>query len=295
MTPTPRPPRIARWILERGLPDDVRDHVSGDVEEMFHRRSASDGALRARLWDWRQVCSFFAHFLNARVRDRRDQTDMTTGFSWIDLKLALRMLVRYPGLTIVGVVGMAVGMAISTAAFTIVYGLLDPSLPLDEGDRIVSLINMDAATNNRESRTMRDFAVWRDEMKSVQDIGATRNVARNLIASGAHPETINVAEITASGFAVARVQPALGRLILPEDERAGAPDVIVIGHDVWHRRFAADPAIVGQTIQLGGQHHTDGTRSLAWFRTSRPWRRLKSMRQQCSTTPRPRPKCIRRY
>ena len=54
------------------------------------------------------------------------------------------MLVRYPGLTIVGVVGMAVGMAISAGAFTIVSGLLDPALPLDQGDRVVSLVNWGA-------------------------------------------------------------------------------------------------------------------------------------------------------
>ncbi|HZB24687.1 MAG TPA: ABC transporter permease [Vicinamibacterales bacterium] len=222
---------------------------------MFHRRVAADGAMRSRLWYWRQVLSFFCHFFAARLRDRRDHIDMSTGFSWIDLKLALRMLVRYPGLTIIAVVGMAVGMAISAGAFTIVYGLLDPSLPLDEGDRIVSLVNFDAATNNREPRKMRDFAVWREELKSVQDVGATRNVARNLIAPGAQPETITAAEITASGFRIARVQPALGRYILPEDERPGAPPVVVIGHDVWQRRFGGDPAIVGQTIQLGDQHH----------------------------------------
>ena len=180
---------------------------------------------------------------------------MSTGFSWIDLKLALRMLVRYPGLTIIGVAGMAVGMAISTGAFTIVYGLLDPSLALDEGDRIVSIVNMDAATNNRESRIMRDFAVWREELTTVQDLGATRNVARNLIAPGAQPETITAAEMTANGFTIARVQPALGRFILPEDEGRGAPDVVVIGHDVWQRRFGSDPTIVGQTVQLGSQHH----------------------------------------
>ena len=256
MSSPSRPPLVARWILERALPEDVREDVSGDVEEMFHRRTATSGTLRARLWYWRQVLSFFGHFFAARLRDRRDQTDMSTGFSWIDLKLALRMLVRYPGLTIVGVVGMAVGMAISTAAFTVVYGLLDPSLPLDEADRIVSLVNRDAATNNREQRTMRDFAVWREELTTVQEIGAVRNVARNLIAPGAQPETVTVAEMTASGFTVARVQPVLGRFILPEDERPGAPDVVVIGYDVWQRRFAADPTIVGQTVQLGDRHHT---------------------------------------
>ncbi|HVJ28168.1 MAG TPA: ABC transporter permease [Vicinamibacterales bacterium] len=255
MRATSRPPRLARWFLERALPGDVREDVSGDVDEMFHRRVATDGPIRSRLWYWGQVLSFFFHFFAARLRDRREQIDMSTGFSWIDVKLALRMLVRYPGLTIIAVVGMAVGMTISAGAFTIVYGMLDPSLALDEGERIVSLVNMDAATNNRESRLMRDYAVWREELKSVQDLGATRNVARNLIAPGAQPETITAAEMTASGFRIARVQPALGRFILPEDERPGAADVVVIGHDVWERRFGSDPAIVGQSVQLGNKHH----------------------------------------
>ena len=256
MTTAPRPPRLARWLLERALPEDVRDDVSGDVQEMFTRRRVSGGALRARLWYWRQVLSFAWHFFTAALRERREGRDMSTGFSWIDLKLAVRMLVRYPGLTIVGVLGMAVGMAISAASFTIVSGLLDPSLPLDEGDRVVSLVNWDASTNNREPRAMRDFSVWREELTTIQELGAARNVARNLIAPGAQPETISVAEMTATGFSVARVQPALGRFILAEDEHPGAPDVIVIGHDIWLRRFGADPAIVGRTVQLGDRHHT---------------------------------------
>jgi hypothetical protein len=95
---------------------------------------------------------------------------MSTGFSSIDLRLAIRMLVRYPGITLVGVFGMAVGMAIATAVFTIVFSLLDPIVPLESGDRVVSLVNWDVATNNREQHLMHDFATWR-ELASVEDIG----------------------------------------------------------------------------------------------------------------------------
>ena len=165
------------------------------------------------------------------------------------------MLVRYPGLAITGVFGMAVGIAISTAAFTIVYSLINPVVPLDEGDRVVSLVNWDTETNNREQRLLHDLVIWRG-LQSVESIGAVRNVGRNLIVAGAQPETVTIAEMTASGFSVARVAPLLGRPLLPEDERPGAPDVVVIGHDTWTRRFSGDPAILGRSIQLGAVTHT---------------------------------------
>lgn len=245
-----RLPRIPRLILDRTLPEDVREDVTGDLEEMFHRRRQSVGAARARRWYWRQCLSFPVRFFIERLREQRQDLDMSTGFTWIDLRLAARMLVRYPGLSIVSVLGMAVGIAIATAAFTIVYALLDPAVPLEEGDRVVSIVTWDTATNNRESRVMHDFAAWGD-LASVTDIGAFRTVGRNLIAAGGQPETVSIAEISSAGFRVARVPPAMGRHLLPEDERLGAPDVAVIGHDVWLRRFAGDPAIIGRAIQLG--------------------------------------------
>jgi putative ABC transport system permease protein len=122
-------------------------------------------------------------------------------------------------------------------------------LSLPEGDRVVSIVNLDAATTNNEPRVMHDFARWR-ELTSLEDTGSV-TVGRTLFAEGRQPETVTVAEMSSSGFRVARVPPLLGRFLLAEDERAGAPDVVVIGHDVWLRRFAADPGIVGRDIRLG--------------------------------------------
>jgi predicted permease len=175
---------------------------------------------------------------------------------WLDLKLGLRMLARYPGLTAVAVLGMAVGIAICAAAFVIGHRLLDPSMPLDESDRIVAIQNWDIRTNDREPRALHDFLIWRDELTSVEDLGAFRSVPRNLIAPGSQPEAVVVAEISASAFRVARVAPLLGRPLVPDDERIGAPDVIMIGYEVWQRRFAGDPGIVGRQVQLGDVPHT---------------------------------------
>ena len=244
-----RPPRLARWLLERALPADVREDVSGDLEELYRRQPSTS-------WYWRQTLSFSVQFLAERVRQRRAQVDMHSGLSWIDWKLAARMLVRYPGLTLVGVLGMAVGIAIAAAAFSVIYLIVNPSLPFEESDRIVAIQNWDTATTNAEPRAMSDFARWLEQLSSVQEIGAFRSVGRNLIVPGLKPQPIALAEISAAGFDVARVAPALGRHLLRDDERIDAPPVVVIGHDVWQRSFFGDAQIVGRTIQLGDTAHT---------------------------------------
>jgi predicted permease len=246
-----RPPRIARVLLHAALPSDVRDDVSGDLEEMFHHRRARDGRRRASWWYWQQSGAFAARFGAERLRERTRNADMRAGMSWIDLRLAVRMLVRYPGLTFVGVIGMACGIAIAAAAFAITHDLLDATLPLESGDRIVSIVNWDAATNNREQRTIHDFGTWRDQLDSVDDVGAFRTVGYNLFVPGTTPEPVSVAEMSAVGFRVAGVDPAMGRYFGPRDERPDAPKVVVLGDDVWRRRFGADTSIVGREIQLG--------------------------------------------
>lgn len=87
----------------------------------------------------------------ARLRDSEDgKGPMRLGISTTDLKLAIRMLVRYPGLTLVGVLGMAVGITIAAGAITIVSALMNPALPFEEGERIVAIGNWDVRTNNQE-------------------------------------------------------------------------------------------------------------------------------------------------
>ena len=179
-----------------------------------------------------------------------------TGMS-LDFRLGLRMLARHPGLTLVGVVGMAVAVAIGAVAFGIIYTLIDPGVPLDEGDRIVAIESFDPVRGNTEGRRthLHDIITWRAELSAISELGAYRIVARNLIIGGEPPEGVRIAEMTASGFRIARVPPVLGRHLLESDEVRGAPPVAVIGHSAWQRRFAGDSAIIGRTIQLGATRH----------------------------------------
>jgi predicted permease len=172
--------------------------------------------------------------------------------SMLDVKLGYRMLVRYPGLTLVG--GLAMAFAIWTGAgtFELVSQLVRPTLPLPDGDRVVGVRTWDVAANRAEAQVQRDVLAWRESAPSLRDVGAFRTLERNLLVEdGASAAPVEVAEISASAFRVARVPALLGRTLTDADERPGAPPVAVIGHEVWMRRFAADPHVVGRTVRLG--------------------------------------------
>ncbi|HEX2092851.1 MAG TPA: ABC transporter permease [Longimicrobiaceae bacterium] len=176
--------------------------------------------------------------------------------SWLDVKLGVRMLIKHPGLTLIGGLGMAFAIAIGAGFFGFFYSYLNPTLPLPEGDRVVAVQNWDAAENEDEPRSLHDFVTWREELRSVEDLGAFRTISRNLILPDAQAEPVDVAEMTAAGFRVARVPPLMGRHLVPDDEREGAPAVVVIGYDVWRTRFASDPNVVGRSLQLGDTRYT---------------------------------------
>jgi putative ABC transport system permease protein len=181
---------------------------------------------------------------------------MRSGFSWLDVKLGIRMLFKNPALSLVGGLGMAVAIAIGAGTFSAFQLFVYPRLPLDEGHRIVALENWNVRLDEEELRSVHDFAAWKQEMKTVRDVSAYRDVQRNLIAADGTIEPLVLAEISASAFRVARVAPLLGRPLLDEDERPGAPPVVVLGHDLWRTRFGGDPRVVGRPVRLGHTVHT---------------------------------------
>ena len=177
------------------------------------------------------------------------------GFS-LDLKLGGRMLVKYPGLTIVGGLAMAFAICVGAVIFEVLALLSFPTLPLAAGDRIVEIRNRDVAANEDEPRALHDFRVWRGTLQSVTELGAWRNVTRNLIVAAGDARPVAVAEITASGFRVAGAAPLIGRVLVEADEQTAAPAVAVLGYEVWRTRFGSDPAVLGRRVQLGDEHVT---------------------------------------
>ncbi len=176
-------------------------------------------------------------------------------FSWLDIKLGARMLVKYPLLTLVSALAMGVAIAIGAGGSTVLSLISTPSLPLYEGDRIVGVQLWDVESQTHERRIVRDLAAWH-EMRTLEDVGAFRPAIRNIVTADGGVEVGRGVEMSAAGFRLARVKPLMGRYLVDDDERPGAPPVVVIGYDAWRANFAADSTIVGKTVLFGNDRYT---------------------------------------
>ncbi len=232
--------------LNRDLGDELDFHIDMQTEENIRAGMTPEEARR-------QARLRFGGVEGVKEESRRAQGVELKGAraSWLDFKLGFRMLSKYPGLTLVG--GLAMGFAVMVGAgtFEFVTQVMNPTIPLDDGDRIVGIEVWNVAENGEDQPTILDLATWREELDAVEDLGGFRTVQRNLVTGGAGTAPVEVAEISASAFRVARVPPLLGRTLVEADESPSAPPVAVIGYELWQTRFAGDAGVVGQTVRLG--------------------------------------------
>ncbi len=234
---------------EAELSREIRSHLQLlEDEQVAKGMSRDDARLAAR--------RAFGGVEQAKERQRDAR-----GFRWledsrIDLKLGARMLVKYPGLSIVGGAGLAVGVGIGAAFFALTYSQMYATLPVEGGERIIALENRDVELNDEVRQAMHDFNVWRRDLTTIEEIGAFRTIGRNLIIPGGSVEPVQVAQVTAVGFNITRVAPVIGRPLVEADESLTAPPVVVIGYDVWQSRFSGDASVLGRELRLGNVVHT---------------------------------------
>src|SRR5262245_49974380 len=196
-----------------------------------------------------------AHTELGGVAQLREAARDMRGLPWLDgfgldVKLGLRMLRKSWGLTLVGGLAMAITIGLGASVFTIWQTLTGTALPLDESDRVVAIQRSDAGTTGNRTMPLMDFTRWRDTLRSVTDVSAMRRNERTVITPDGPARLLSVAEMTASGFRVARVQPLLGRPLIEADERDGAELVAVIGQEVWDSGFSSDPSVLGRRLQI---------------------------------------------
>lgn len=248
------PPRFAERLLARLVVDRQAEHaLLGDLAEEFASRAEGEGGRRARRWYWSQTLRAVPSLLAERRRRSAQIPYGRTqrGLSLLDLKLGVRMLLKYPGLALVGGLAIAVSIALGAAWFEFSHDFFSPSLPVPGGDRVVGIRNWNAATNANDTRLLHDYFVWRDELRSVRDIGLAHPVNRNLITGDGRAEPLPAVEISASVFRALQTPPVLGRPLVDADERPDAPSVAVIGFDVWQNRFAGERSVIGRVVRLG--------------------------------------------
>lgn len=238
-----------------------RDHLDREFEEELAAHLAMAEEDKVRRGMTREEARRAARVELGGLTQLREASREARGLPWIDtfwldVKLGLRMLKKSWGLTLVGGLAMTIVIGTGAVVFAVYDLVFGGTLPLDDGDRVVAIQTWDDMGHRRRETSRDDFERWRDTLSSVEEVGAFRTVERKLKTSdGSAAEPVAVAEMTASGFRLARVPPLLGRPLALEDERAAADPVVVIGYHVWQSRYSADPAILGRTVRLDDTLH----------------------------------------
>ena len=171
-----------------------------------------------------------------------------------NVRYALRVLRKSPGFTSIAALTLALGIASTTAIFSVVDQVLLHPLPYPGSDRIVHVSQTDRPTGEGDAASPANYLDWQAQNQVFSKMAASRGWQGNL--GGERPERIRMTITTASFFPLFGVQPLLGRSLLPEDESAGHDHVAVISYKLWKRRFNADRALLGQDIALNNEKYT---------------------------------------
>jgi predicted permease len=174
-----------------------------------------------------------------------------------DLAFGFRLLAKRPAFTAASILALALGIGATVTIFSAVDALLLRPLPYPDSERLVTLWEVNHAAGQSQSDVSPvQFADFRSQVSSFEDAAGWWYPDLNLTGHDREPERVATADVTDNFFAVMKVEPVLGRGFLSGEDRYGAPPVVVIGYELWMRRYGGDDAILGKPVLLDGRENT---------------------------------------
>jgi putative ABC transport system permease protein len=167
-----------------------------------------------------------------------------------DVRFGLRTLTKNPGFAYIAILTLALGVGANAAIFSIVNAVLLRPLPWSEPDRAVMIWSRWTAF---DKTWVSDGEVngYRQQSRTLADVGSWADGQVNLTGDG-EPERVAAGFVTANLFSVLGSSPVKGRVFLPQEDVPKGPNVVILGYGLWARRYAADPSMIGRTIQING-------------------------------------------
>jgi putative ABC transport system permease protein len=171
-----------------------------------------------------------------------------------DIKYGARNLLKRPGLTVVALITLALGIGANTAIFSVVNAVVLRPLPYGEPERLVTLFETMPGSDHR-SIAPGNFEDWRAQNKTFEELAATFYGNFNLTSDG-EPERIDGATVTSNLMSLLGARAQLGRTFQADDDQHQDRAVTLISDALWKRRFGSDRNVVGRTIMIDETPHT---------------------------------------
>lgn len=168
---------------------------------------------------------------------------------WQDLRYAVRVLIKRRWYTLAAMTALALGIGANTAVFTLVNVVMLQGLPFEHSDRIVALGMHDARPRNY-GVSSQDFDDWRRATRTIPDLSAAFGANLTFSGDDRAPEQYAGVYMNAGGFDITGAKPIIGRLFTADDDRVGAPGVVVLSNDIWKNRYGSDPSVLGKNVRV---------------------------------------------
>ena len=238
---------FTRRKLDEEFDQEVRAHLALLEEEYVRQGMSRNEARYAALRS-------FGGVTQVKERNRRQR-----GLSQIerlsqDFRYALRMMRKNPGFTLMAVAMLGLGIGLNTSTFSTVSGLLLNPPPVTDPDRVMMVVTTNRAHGWDQSLVSApDFKAWREQSHSFAEMAAAEAYQSATLTGREMPEQVSTMRVTANFFSLLGVSPLQGRTFVPGEDGTGQDHVVVLSHELWQQRFAADPSIIGRKVTIGDE------------------------------------------
>src|SRR5215470_16979617 len=242
---------LRRGRYEREMEEEMRFHLEMQIEQnLASGMAAEEARYAARRQFGNQT------WLKEVSREMWSLNSIETLIQ--DLRYGARMLLKNPGVTLVAIITLSLGIGANTTIFSLINSLLLKPIPFPQADRLALVWQSQVSNlNSRNIVSAPNFWDWQRQNDVFENMAVFENAGKGYDLSGdGEPERVSGLRVSAGFFDTLGVKPRLGRAFSPEEEQPGKHQVVVISDGLWRSRYNSDPAIVGKTIKVDSENHT---------------------------------------
>ena len=233
-----------RRHLDSELSTEMASHLQEKIDALVNSGMSFEEATRTARREFGNLA-----LLEERSREVWRWPSLESLFA--DIRFAFRMLRKSPGFAVVAVLTLALGIGVNAALFSVVNGVLLNPLPYPSPER---LFTVDASKPHFPygSISYPNFLDWHRLNHCFAFFSVSRSTGYLLTGVGA-PEELNAAAVTSDLFPMLGIKPILGRYFTPSEDEIGRSNVVIISTELWQRKFASSPGVIGKGISLDGK------------------------------------------
>src|SRR5215510_13621714 len=182
-------------------------------------------------------------------------------FSWPaqflrDIRFGIRYLAKSPGFSFIAVLSLALGIMATTAIYSVIHGVILDPFPYKDVDNLMSVKVWDPGQRGYRTGYSTDQFLEIEERNHIFEGVTASTISDVLWTGGGDPQRLRGNYGTFNTFQVMGVPPLVGRTIMPDDARADAAPVVVLGYKFWQRQFGGDPGVIGRQLHLNDTTRT---------------------------------------